>query len=310
MVDFPGGSAGQESTCNVGDLGSIPGLGRSPGEGKGCPLQYSGLENAIDQIIHGGRKESDMTERLSLPHSLTHMVGTERANFAEACAPWRRSPRTSCFVLCAVPAGRSVNACWLVEVQETNTVALSQFSEGLSKGLLVTRLTIMPCPCHQHDQRVELQAGGTLVITCLVRPFKRLLLGHLTWCQSKDGLTVVPLCPHFRHVTPRVFMRTQKWSLLLETQRPQGRYAPQCGGPKHGVCRAMHPSPWAWGCAPSMVGSCRHPCRTGVWTVWAQRVSAFLICSSQVVRFWVSILNSRLRLARPHWWFVNVSGWT
>ena len=45
---FPGGSAGKESACNVGDLGSIPGLGRSPGEGKGYPLQYSGLENSMD----------------------------------------------------------------------------------------------------------------------------------------------------------------------------------------------------------------------------------------------------------------------
>ena len=53
----------------------------------------------------------------------------------------------------------------------------------------------MPCPCHQHDQRVELQAGGTLVITCLVRPFKRLLLGHLTWGQSEDGLTVFLSAP-------------------------------------------------------------------------------------------------------------------
>ena len=43
---FPCGSAGKESTCNVGDLGSIPGLGRSPGEGNGYPLQYSGLENS------------------------------------------------------------------------------------------------------------------------------------------------------------------------------------------------------------------------------------------------------------------------
>ena len=42
-TDFPCGSAGEESTCNVGDQGSIPGLGRSPGEGKGYPLQYSGL---------------------------------------------------------------------------------------------------------------------------------------------------------------------------------------------------------------------------------------------------------------------------
>ena len=53
-------------SCNVGDLGSIPGLGRSPGEGKGYPLQYSGLENSMDCVIHGGHKESDMTERLSL----------------------------------------------------------------------------------------------------------------------------------------------------------------------------------------------------------------------------------------------------
>ena len=53
---FPGGSAGKESTCNAGDLGSIPGLGRSPGEGKGYPLQYSGLENFMDCIIHGVTK--------------------------------------------------------------------------------------------------------------------------------------------------------------------------------------------------------------------------------------------------------------
>ena len=45
-------SASKESACNVGDLGSIPGLRRSPGEGKGYPLQYSGLENSIDCIVH------------------------------------------------------------------------------------------------------------------------------------------------------------------------------------------------------------------------------------------------------------------
>ena len=48
--------AGKESTCNAGDLGSIPGSGRSPGEGKGYPLQYSGLENAMDCIVHGVSK--------------------------------------------------------------------------------------------------------------------------------------------------------------------------------------------------------------------------------------------------------------
>ena len=45
---FPGGSVGKESACNAGDMGLIPGLGRSPGGGNGNPLQYSGLENSMD----------------------------------------------------------------------------------------------------------------------------------------------------------------------------------------------------------------------------------------------------------------------
>ena len=53
---FPGSSTSKESTCNAGDLGSIPGLGRSPGEGNGHPLQYSGLENSVDCIVHGVAK--------------------------------------------------------------------------------------------------------------------------------------------------------------------------------------------------------------------------------------------------------------
>ena len=51
-IAFPCGSAGKESACNARDLGSIPGLERSPGEGKGYLLQYSGLENSRDCIVH------------------------------------------------------------------------------------------------------------------------------------------------------------------------------------------------------------------------------------------------------------------
>ena len=53
FLGFAGGSAGKESACNSGDLGSIPGSGRSPGEGKGYPLQYSGLENPMDCVVQG-----------------------------------------------------------------------------------------------------------------------------------------------------------------------------------------------------------------------------------------------------------------
>ena len=53
---FPGGSDGKGAPCNAGDLGSIPGWGRSPGEGKDYPLQYSGLENPRDYTVHGVAK--------------------------------------------------------------------------------------------------------------------------------------------------------------------------------------------------------------------------------------------------------------
>ena len=56
FLGFLCGSAGKESACNPRDLGSIPGLGRSPGEGKGYPLQYSGLENSMHCIVHGVTK--------------------------------------------------------------------------------------------------------------------------------------------------------------------------------------------------------------------------------------------------------------
>ena len=56
MLGFPDSSVGKESTCNAGDPGLISGLGRSPGEGIGYPLQYSGLENSMDCIVHGVTK--------------------------------------------------------------------------------------------------------------------------------------------------------------------------------------------------------------------------------------------------------------
>ena len=62
-----GGSDGKESACNAGDLDSIPGLGRSPGEGKGCLLWYAGLEKELHGLHSPwGGKESDTTEQLSL----------------------------------------------------------------------------------------------------------------------------------------------------------------------------------------------------------------------------------------------------
>ena len=80
FLGFPGGSDGKESACNAGDLGSIPGLERSPGEGNNYPLQYSGLENSMDRgawqaTIHGVTKSwtwlSNFLEKALAPHSST-----------------------------------------------------------------------------------------------------------------------------------------------------------------------------------------------------------------------------------------------
>ena len=55
-------SAGKESAYNVGDLGSVPGLERSRGEGKGYPLQYSGLENPMDCMVHGSQSQTRLSD--------------------------------------------------------------------------------------------------------------------------------------------------------------------------------------------------------------------------------------------------------
>ena len=76
LTPFPCDWAGKESTCNAGDLGLIPRLGRSPGEGKGYPLQYSGLENSMDCTVHGVTKSWTWLNDFHLPWSTpcTHVL--------------------------------------------------------------------------------------------------------------------------------------------------------------------------------------------------------------------------------------------
>ena len=69
---FPCGSAGKETACHVGDPSSIPELGRSTGEGKGYSLQYSGLENSIDCIVHGVAKSQTQLSDFNFHFQNTH----------------------------------------------------------------------------------------------------------------------------------------------------------------------------------------------------------------------------------------------
>ena len=86
-LGFPGGSAGKESACNAGDLGSIPGLRRSPGGGNCYPLQYSGLENSMDWIVHGVAKS---WTRLS--HFYLHQVLVAACEIF-SCNMWALAPQ-------------------------------------------------------------------------------------------------------------------------------------------------------------------------------------------------------------------------
>ena len=90
FLGFSGGSASKEFTCNGTDLGLVPGLGRSPGEGKGYPLQYSGLENSMDCIVHGVAKSQTRLSNFQLSLSLSVNSIYPHPTGARKCSKNRR----------------------------------------------------------------------------------------------------------------------------------------------------------------------------------------------------------------------------
>ena len=95
FLGFPCGSAGKETTCNAGDLGLIPGLGRSPGEEKGYPLQYSGLENSKYCIVHGVTKSQTRLRDFHFSLHFQHIAwvfpgGTSSEESTCQCRRYRR----------------------------------------------------------------------------------------------------------------------------------------------------------------------------------------------------------------------------
>ena len=82
FLGFSYGSAGKESAHNAGNLGLIPGLGRSPGEGKGYPLQYSGLENSVDCIVHGVTKSRTQLSNFHFHMCIKITFSIEKVTFS------------------------------------------------------------------------------------------------------------------------------------------------------------------------------------------------------------------------------------
>ena len=97
-MGFPCGSAGKESACDEGDLGSISALGRSPGEGKVYPLQYSGLENSMDCIGHGVTKS-----QTGLCDFHFHTLSLEKAQYS---SDWLPMDTSAALPLATIFAGK------------------------------------------------------------------------------------------------------------------------------------------------------------------------------------------------------------
>ena len=105
QMGFSGGSAGKESACNAGDLGSVPGLGRSPGEGKGYPLQYYGLEKSMDCIVPGVAKSQTWLSNFHLTSMKLIQIRCQKSSIDNLC--WARICGMK--VITSMRRGRSSN---------------------------------------------------------------------------------------------------------------------------------------------------------------------------------------------------------
>ena len=106
---FRGGSADNESACNAGDLGSIPRLGRSLGEGNGYPLQFSGLENSMDCIVHGVAKSWIWLSDFHFHYGLSHDIELVFPLIYRRTLLFIHSMYKSLYLL--IPTSPSVPAC-------------------------------------------------------------------------------------------------------------------------------------------------------------------------------------------------------
>ena len=124
MRAFPGGSAGKESTYNARDLGLIPGLGRYPGEGKGYPLQYFGMENSINCLVYGAAKSR--TRLSNLHFTSLNFTSARQYTFSWYFSSLISKERNNCFMLTfneGFPGGPVVKNA--LAMQETQVQSLS-----------------------------------------------------------------------------------------------------------------------------------------------------------------------------------------
>ena len=145
-LGFPCGSAGKESACNAGDLGLIPGLGRSPGEGKGYPLQYSGLENSMDCIVHEVVKSwTDWATFTSL-HFFTQYLSQKISNINQTSVQFSSVQSLSRVRLFATPRIAARQASLSVTISQSSYKLTSIESMMPSNHLILCRQLLLQLP--------------------------------------------------------------------------------------------------------------------------------------------------------------------
>ena len=159
VPSFPGGSAGKESACNAGDLSLIPGLGSSHGEGNSYPLQYSGLGNSMDCIIHGVAKSET---RLSNFHFLSFLgvQGLWSENLITYFILWvghllRLDVMTSFIKYWWIDLCRFFK-CWHIWLYNIRKITLVKITMKLTLGT-----------CQAHNQFSSVQFSYSVVSHCL-----------------------------------------------------------------------------------------------------------------------------------------------
>ena len=151
-MGFPCGTAGKESACHAEDLGLIPGLGGSPGEGKGCPLQYSGLENSRDCIVHGVAKRwtqlSDFHYSLFINIDNIHVISMKYRYLLNICIQILnikaiKNPCSDTYV-CLLYFTRSLyHTSFLTLLSSPNSVAWRLFNISAHRYALFLQINIL-----------------------------------------------------------------------------------------------------------------------------------------------------------------------
>ena len=206
LPSFPFGSAGKESVCNARDLGSIPWWGRSPEEGKGYPLQYSGLENSMDYTVHGVAKSRTW---LSYFHFHFLLSQTPVSLLCMHACKLLQSCPTHCEPMDCSPPGSSVRGILQARILRWGAVPSSRGSPQLRDETLASYISCTGMWSLYHERRLESPALPLKLRKATVPSFQ--MPNPKPWSQ---GLSFRPN-PHYAGLYSNVIFSLSSFQVTI-----------------------------------------------------------------------------------------------